>query len=135
MSPKALKFFILAVIVILAVGFLSIRTGKYSNKAVDQTVYQGVVLNSGVAYYGHLEIARDYLKLSDVYYLQQSVQEGQPPLNLIKFGTEPQGPQDTMYVNKSQVQYWYNLNSQGELSQKITQAKAQNQKKEEPAKK
>ena len=117
MSRKVLTL-VIGVVVILAVVSASSRW--WNSPKIDQESYQGVVLNSGIAYFGKLDTrANRYLKLSDVYYLQQGSQQGQPPLNLIKFGTEPQGPQDVMYINKSQVQYWYNLNPKGELYQKI----------------
>lgn len=118
------KFLITVLTVVAILAVISGLSKWYYSPKVDGESYQGVVLSTGVAYFGKLQVyGKHYLKLTDVYYLQQVSQQGQPPLNLVKFGSEPQGPQDLMYINKSQVLYWYNLNTQGELYQKIMLSK------------
>lgn len=117
------KFSTLLIIIVLAVAVVAgvkwMRTPK-----VDTDGYQGVVLRNGIAYFGHLSNLRGkYAVLTDVYYLQ--TQQGVNTLNLIKFGTEPQGPKDTMYINRSEIVYFYNIDEKGELYNKIMMAKKQ----------
>lgn len=111
---------IIVVVVAVILGLSWMRAPK-----VDRAGYQGVVLRNGIAYFGHLRnISGEYAVLTDVYYLQ--TQQGINTLNLIKFGTEPQGPKDTMYVNRSEIVYFYNVDEKGELYNKIMMAKKQN---------
>lgn len=117
------KFSTILIIIVLAFavvwGFKWMRAPK-----IDADGYQGVVLRNGIAYFGHLSnLSGKYAVLTDVYYLQS--QQGINTLNLIKFGTEPQGPKDSMYINRSEIVYFYNLDEKGELYNKILMEKKQ----------
>lgn len=118
MGERKVAYTILIVLVILLIyGIVRFSSGLQ----IDKDGYQGVVLTTGIAYYGHLkDVKSNYPVLTDVYYLQQGGPSG---LNLVKFGTEPQAPKDVMFINKPQILYWYNLNPNGELYKKILLAK------------
>lgn len=116
------KFSTLIIIIVLAVAVVSGVKWMRAPK-IDSEGYQGVVLRNGIAYFGHLSnLSGKYTVLTDVYYLQS--QQGINTLNLIKFGTEPQGPKDTMYINRSEIVYFYNVDEKGELYNKIMMAKS-----------
>ncbi|MGZ6226276.1 MAG: hypothetical protein ACXWMH_12320 [Syntrophales bacterium] len=85
----------------LAVAFLMLQ-GCGGDKKLDfKTEYQAVLLGDGQVYYGRVDkIERDFLVLSDVYYIQRNpasgAGEGQPIM--VKRGKEPHGP-DISYIN------------------------------------
>ncbi|MGZ3578182.1 MAG: hypothetical protein ACXWMV_08160 [Syntrophales bacterium] len=86
---------------VLAVTFLMLQ-GCGGDKKLDfKTEYQAVLLGDGQVYYGRVDkIERDFLVLSDVYYIQRNpasgAGEGQPIM--VKRGKEPHGP-DISYIN------------------------------------
>lgn len=86
------------------------------NRLVDSSKLQSVFLVNGQVYFGKIKtLNKDYLTMSDIYYLQveQQVQPGQEdkPVNpvLKKLGCELHRPSDSMVINRSQVTFWENL--------------------------
>ena len=86
----------------------------------------------GQVYFGHLKSAnRDYLVLSDIYYLrvsqqlQPSSQQPQTSINLVKLGDEIHGPEDTMYIPKGQVIFWESMKADSAVVKVISEEKAQ----------
>ncbi len=80
--------------------------------------WQAMFLTNGQVYFGHMkEINRDYVKMGDIYYLQVSQQlqpssnEPQQQITLVKLGNELHGPENEMFVPKSQVVFWENMKS------------------------
>ena len=77
----------------------------------------------------------DYYKLTDVYYIQKTTTQTETTdtdqakesknLELLKLGNEMHGPDDTMFLNRSQVLYFENLKSDGTVSVKIAEEKKQ----------
>lgn len=74
--------------------------------------YHAVFLSNNQVYFGKLSHKNnDFLRLSDIYYLQltaplqnqREVASGQPDLTLIKLGNELHGPEDEMRINRGQV--------------------------------
>ncbi len=115
----------ITVLIVAALVLLAINDNKSSDKfnasnenlLVDTSKYQTVFFNNGQSFYfGKIKtLNKDYLTLSDIYYLQvdQQVQPGEEgkPVNpvLKKLGCELHRPQDTMVINRSQVTFWENL--------------------------
>lgn len=97
---------------------------------VDSNKWQAVFLTNGQVYFGHLkEAGRDHVSLNEIYYLRVS-QELQPPsdqpqtsINLVKLGDEIHGPEDSMYVPKSQIIFWENMRDDSAVVQVINQLK------------
>jgi hypothetical protein len=91
--------------VVLAVAFLMLQ-GCGGDKKLDfKTEYQAVLLGDGQVYYGRVDkIEKDFLILSDVYYIQRNpvsgAGEGQPIM--LKRGKEPHGP-DISYINTKYI--------------------------------
>lgn len=128
--------YIVAIVAILVIAlfFWLVKSKNYIGNVVDSSKYQAIFLSTGEVYFGKLTIlANDYYKLSDVYYIQKKSTDitnepDQAPTNdmeLIKLGSEMHGPDDTMFLNRSQVLYFENLKSDGTISAKIAEEKKQ----------
>lgn len=105
--------------------------------AIDGSKYQAVFFTNGQVYFGKLQSANsDYLKLTDIYYLQtqgeqasdsqnpQQSTNAQKDVQLIKLGDEIHGPEDAMVISKDQVLFYENLKSDGKVAQSIAQFKS-----------
>lgn len=101
--------------------------------------YQAVFLTNGQVYFGKVSnVSGDYVKLSDIYYLQvqQSVQpedkkkenNDQSQVSLAKLGSELHGPEDSMQISRQQVLFWENLKNDGKVVQAINSYKQQGDK-------
>lgn len=102
-------------------------TNRHKLAGVDPNKYQAVFLTNGQVYFGRVSRAsRDTVRITDIYYLQvqQSVQgqdskdaDSKPKADtsLIKLGSELHGPDDAMYVPKSQILFWENLKGDGKV--------------------
>jgi hypothetical protein len=134
---------IVAVLLILvSLAALGWFASKAMNKlmadsAVKSKEYQALFLTNGQVYFGKLtKVDNSYVKLTDIYYLQvqQQVQpkdqnqQQQPQVSLAKLGGELHGPEDVMYVSRSQVLFWENLKDDGKVTKAIKDYKAQGNK-------
>ena len=120
------------VIIAITIGGLFLYQST-TGSAIDNTKYQAVHLVSGMNYYGKLHnLNNDYMKLTEVYYLQlksdvakdkttQTVED----VELIKWGNEIQGPVDEMIINKDQIVSFENLKHDGKVAQAIEKYKKQ----------
>lgn len=102
---------------------------------VNAQKYQAVFLDNGQVYFGKiLTMDNEYIKLSNIYYLQveQQVQpeqqkedakpetannaEGEKPkISLARLGKELHGPEDEMFIRKDKVVFWENLKDEGQV--------------------
>ncbi len=102
----------IAIIILVVIG-IAIAGGFWLVR--ENPAYQAVLLINGQAYFGKIRTLpfQDVIRLRDVYYLQQNPKaEGnpsEPPLNLIRRGTEIHGPENTMFIPKSQILFWEKL--------------------------
>ena len=112
----------LATIAILARSTSAIQQ---ESELVSEDQYQAVFLDSSdnQVYFGRLNInnANTY-ELTDIYYVQVETalqpdtgQTQTTGISLAKLGSELHGPDDAMYINRSQVLYWENLGETGEV--------------------
>lgn len=141
-EPKGPKRLIMAlvtllVVIALAIGGWLIWSGAQASKtAIDGSKYQAVFFTNGQVYFGKLQaFNNDYMKLTDIYYLQTQSGEGSDSENpqqtsndkngvrLIKLGDEIHGPQDEMIISKDQMLFYENLKSDGKVAQSIEQYK------------
>lgn len=124
---------VLAVIMVMLWFFGSTKS---INSSIDHSKYQAVFTVTGEVYFGKLTILPDdYYKLTDVYYIQKKTTQTEGVdtdiakeannLELIKLGNEMHGPEDTMFLNRSQVLYFENLKTDGTITIKITEEKKQ----------
>jgi hypothetical protein len=99
-----------------------------ADSAIKGKQFQAVFLTNGQVYFGKVaKVDNGYVKLSNIYYLQvqQTVQptdksaNQQPQVSLAKLGGELHGPEDVMYINRSQVLFWENLKDDGKVAKAI----------------
>jgi len=135
------KVVTIAVISVVLVAALAVSTvllltnaGSSKNAAIGKDDYQAVFLTNGQVYFGKLQNATgEYLKLTDIYYLQvdSAVQQAgstdktanstssDSNVQLIKLGNELHGPRDEMQLNNTQVLFWENLKPDSKVSEAI----------------
>jgi hypothetical protein len=107
-----------------------------SSTGIDSSKYQAVFFTNGQVYFGKLQnLDQQYLKLTDIYYVQtntasskdsenpQASASNQADVQLIKLGEELHGPEDAMVINRDQVMFFENLKSDGKVAQTIDKAK------------
>ena len=135
-KPFRLKPLIIAILAVVVVAGLivagSILFRQFSSgTAIDSNKYQAVFLSNGQVYFGKLQNSGgEYLKLTDVFYLQtktdpasqnpQTTSTNGNNVELVKLGSEIHGPDDQMVINHSQVLFYENLKPDGRVSQSIT---------------
>lgn len=111
-----------------------VKTASVST--VDGSKYQAVFLTNGQVYFGKLtDNGGDYIKLTDIFYLQQQDQSkvqqkssstDQSNLTLIKLGKELHAPADEMNISRQQVLFWENIQDSGKVKQAIDDYKKNN---------
>lgn len=124
------------IIVLVALFFMRPSASVTSSSiGIDSSKYQAVFFTNGQVYFGKLNaFTGDYLKLTDVYYLQtqQAEQDAKNPqktatdqsnVQLTKLGGEIHGPQDEMIISKDQVLFYENLKSDGKVATSIAKFK------------
>ena len=135
-SSKIFKMGIplLVVIALVAIGYFSVKQINHNQlmSGVNSNQFQAVFLTNGQAYFGKIkDINSDFLKISDIYYLQAG-QVAQPkdssaaqssPLSLVKLGSEIHGPEDQMTISRSQILFYENLKSNGQVVKAIQKNK------------
>jgi hypothetical protein len=124
----------LLVVVGLILAFSAWQSGL---GAVKKDRYQAVFLTNGQVYFGKItKMTGETFVLNDIYYLQQAADvqktEGdedaaaaQNQLTLAKLGKELHGPEDVMYVERSQVLFWENLTDKSQVVETINKEKDQ----------
>jgi hypothetical protein len=91
-------------------------------EVVERDSYQAVFLTNGTTYFGKLEPqGDDWFVLKDVFYLSVSDQSG---TQLIKRGTEPQGPKEPMIISRGQVLFIENLRDDSDIVTAIRRFKS-----------
>jgi hypothetical protein len=131
-------FLILAALATLAWFAAKALHQVTADAGVETKEYQALFLTNGQVYFGKISrVDNSYVKLTDIYYLQvqQTVQpkdnsaaNQNPQVSLAKLGGELHGPEDVMYVSRSQVLFWENLKDDGKVTKAIKDYKAQGNK-------
>jgi hypothetical protein len=137
-TMRLLKMIIAVVIVLLIVLLgLMLKNGLSGSGGIKKNQYQAVFLTNGQVYFGKLQNTNgEYLRMTDVYYLQvqnnqnqqsadnksqEQTQQttGQP--QLIKLGQELHGPEDELNILRTQISFWENLKDNGKVVTAIKQ--------------
>lgn len=101
---------------------LSKRKTTTGEENIDKSTYQSVFLSNGQTYFGKItKITDSQITLEDIYYLKTD----NPNVELVKLGNELHGPQDKMYIERKEVQFWENLKQSSKVSQAIKQYQLQ----------
>jgi hypothetical protein len=126
-------FVMLVVLIALIVLVLVVRTQLFragiatlfapsAAEVIDHSTYQAVFLANGSTYFGKLQSqGDDWFLLSDVFYLSSSDQSG---TQLIKRGTEPQGPKEPMIIPRDQVLFIENMREDSDIATLIKRFKS-----------
>lgn len=135
---KLAALLVVALIVVAALWYVLVIRGGSLNSTIDSSKYQAVFLSNGQIYFGKLKVHNgNYLKLTDIFYLQSqdddsqadelqagSNQEGE--LQLIKLGNEVHGPEDQMIINQEQVLFYENLKADSKVATSIKTYQSKN---------
>jgi hypothetical protein len=122
----------LVAVVILIIGVIVLVASNNSNSK-DSTEFtyaksgklQAVFLNTGQVYFGNIQtLNNNFLILSNIFYLQTSSNGASSTststsgsnVTLVKLGCELHRPYDQMVINRSQVTFWENLESNGQVA-------------------
>jgi hypothetical protein len=95
--------------------------GKYVNSSKLQAVF----LNTGQVYFGKIsKVTNDYFVLGNIYYLQSSAtgtdqKSTDGNISLVKLGCELHRPYDSMIINRSEITFWENLKSDGQVANAV----------------
>lgn len=110
---------IVLILVVLVVRTQLFRAGVASlfapsaAEVIDHNAYQAVFLTNGSTYFGKLQPQGDeWFLLGDVFYLSASDQAG---TQLIKRGSEAQGPKEPMIIPRDQVLFIENLRDDSDI--------------------
>jgi hypothetical protein len=118
-------FVMLLILIALILVVLVVRTQLFragittlfapsAAEAIDRNAYQAVFLTNGSTYFGKLQPQGDsWFLLSDVFYL--SVSDQSAPPQLIKRGSEAQGPKEPMIIPTSQILFIENLRDDSQI--------------------
>ena len=129
---------VLIAVTLAGAGIMRIMGDLNTYAAVNSSKYQAVFLNNNMVYFGKMTQVNDqYIKMTDVFYLQvagqqtdqkaQTQQQGQnQQLSLTKLGGELHGPEDAMYINKKEILFWENLKADGKVTQAIKDYRSKN---------
>ena len=117
-------FVMLLVLIALILLVLVVRTQLFragistlfapsAAELIDRNLYQAVFLANGTTYFGKLqEQGSAWFVLTDVFYISVSDQSG---TQLIKRGTEPQGPKEPMIISRQQVLFIENMRDDSDI--------------------
>ena len=127
-----------AVVVIVLLGVWYSNVYAPSKGSKDYAVggpYQAIFLSNGQVYFGKVSnLDKDYVRLTNVYYLQlqqplqsqqkqeignKQTQPVQPTFTLIKLGGEMHGQLDELVINRNHVLFMEGLKEDSQLVKKI----------------
>ncbi len=120
---------IILVLVVALLAYLTFNNSNSSNESsyVKSNQLQAVFLNTGQVYFGNLKsINNNYFVLDNIYYLQTqsngsttTSSTSGSSVSLVKLGCELHAPYDQMVINASQVTFWENLKSSGQVAKAV----------------
>lgn len=126
----------LAAASIAVAGWLFWPTSNPIEATIDADKYQAVFLSNGQVYFGKLAFVNDdYMKLTNVYYLERQLstategdenpvdnvntQNGENNFQLLKYSDVLYGSEDAMVISKDDVIRYENLRSDGVVAKAI----------------
>ena len=125
----AIAVLVLAVIWILING----DGNKAESSYVDVNKLQAFFLTNDQVYLGNITALNSkYVALSNIYYLQTQNSGANTQaatannVSLVKLGCELHKPFDQMVINRSEVEFWENLQADGQVANAVKQYKQQN---------
>lgn len=142
-AKQASKFWIFLIIlaVLVIVGTTTYFIKKRNTASQLQNVTnnsqrrQAVFLTNGQVYFGYISnINNQIVTLKDIYYLKtkadlqnNSTDQSNSKVSLIKLGSELHGPEDAMYINRDQILFFEDMKDSSKISDAINKFSSQNQ--------
>lgn len=132
--PIIIGVFVIVIAAVSLFAWMNLR-GEAAGVVVDSNKYQAVFFTNGQVYFGKLQaVNQDYLKLTDIFYLQaagddsannpqNTTKDSNNNVQLIKLGDEIHGPEDEMIISKDQVLFYENLKTNSKVSETIKKYK------------
>lgn len=119
-------FVMLVVLIALIGGVVALRLfvlrGPSGVDVIDHNAYQSVLLSNGATMFGKLQSqGDDWFVMNDVYYLV-TTDSGTP--QLVKRGTEAQGPREPIIIPRSQIIYIENMRDDSDIVSLIKRFKS-----------
>jgi len=122
-----LAIVVLFIALIILIGANNNNSGDKSEASYIKTSkMQAVFLNTGQVYFGNITtLNNNYVVLTNIFYLQTasngsgssaSSSTSNSNVTLVKLGCELHRPYDQMVINRSQVTFWENLQSDGQVA-------------------
>ena len=108
------KFFKIALIVAIILLMILVYISFIDKTKAIKNPYYAVYLQTGDMYFGKLS-RFPKLTLSDVWFLQRSIDEEQGGFDLIKFSNAMFGPKDKMEINKENVVWISKLRDESDV--------------------
>ncbi len=111
---------------------LEARKATTGEVNIDKDAFQAVFLKGGQVYFGKItSISETQITLEDIYYLRTNGNGAAFPsdaadVSLVKLGNELHGPQDKMFIERKEVEYWENLKGDSQVSKAIAEYKKAN---------
>lgn len=99
---------------------------------IDKSAFQAVFLKNDQVYFGKItKLTETQVVLTDIFYLQDGTAGGDAnnttgSVSLVKLGDELHAPQDTMYIERAELNYWENLKPDGQVAKAIAEYQKQN---------
>lgn len=137
-KPRFFKIGVIAIFLstaIIAVGWV-IRPFFDMDKIKSES-WQAVFLRNDQVYFGRLTLSGDFYILKNVYYLQTEEEQGEDRLapvstasvnvsktkktstKLVRLGNELHGPENEMFIERSNVLFWENLKNNSSIVNSI----------------
>jgi hypothetical protein len=121
-------------VVVLLVGIILLIASNNNDNRDNESKYilgnklQAVFLNTGQVYFGNVKVLNNnFLVLTNIFYLQTASSSSTAAasstssnVTLVKLGCELHMPYDEMVINRSQVTFWENLQSNGQVSKAVS---------------
>jgi hypothetical protein len=133
---------VLAVVILLVGICLLIYSNNNDTRDTESSYIKGdklqaVFLETGQVYFGNISILNNnFLVLNHIFYLQTTsgssssttttTNTSGSDVTLVKLGCELHMPYDQMVINRSQVTFWENLKSSGQVAKAVAKYNADN---------
>jgi hypothetical protein len=118
---------IVGLLLAAVVAYLLTAKPASEDNYVDSSKLQAVFLTNDQVYFGNVtSLNKQYLVLDNIYYLQSSNTGSKATttnsnVSLVKLGCELHKPYDQMVINRSEVEFWENLKSDGQVAKAVAQ--------------
>jgi hypothetical protein len=119
--------FVVALLIATVAWLIFTASPAAENSYINTTKMQAVFLNTGQIYFGNIKtLNNNYVVLDNIYYLQtngssstSSSSTANQSVSLIKLGCELHKPYDQMIINNSEILFWENIQSSGQVGQAV----------------